>query len=92
MNRFDALEVSGGAVRQAAGKRVDHPIMEGGNGLSRAVPVVGENVAALPQYCATDEPSASLDEHTEREFIQRLHRGFGNRTPVVATHRHQYWS
>lgn len=34
-----------------------------------------------------DEPSASLDEHTEREFIQRLHQWLGNRTTVVATHR-----
>ncbi|WP_237558141.1 hypothetical protein [Citrobacter freundii] len=40
-----------------------------------------------PISCCSTKPSASLDEHTEREFIQRLNQWLGNRTLIVATHR-----
>ncbi|ECD5485665.1 type I secretion system permease/ATPase [Salmonella enterica subsp. enterica serovar Brijbhumi] len=88
---FDALEVSGGAVfvRRLA-KGLDHPIMEGGNGLSggqRQSLLLARMLLRSPNIVLLDEPSASLDEHTEREFIQRLHQWLGNRTLVVATHR-----
>ena len=80
---FEALEVSGAAafVKQLA-KGLAHPIMEGGNGLSggvsTAVDPAGKNAAAIAQYrAAPDEPSASLDEHTEREFTQRLNQWLG---------------
>ena len=39
-----------------------------------------------PNIVLMDEPTASLDEHTEREFIQRL-SALGHRTLIVATHR-----
>ncbi|VUC77968.1 type I secretion protein, ATP-binding protein [Salmonella sp. NCTC 11881] len=77
MNRFfDALEVSGGAVfvRRLA-KGLDHPIMEGGNGLSggqRQSLLLARMLLRSPNIVLLDEPSASLDEHTEREFIQRF--------------------
>ena len=40
-----------------------------------------------PNIVLMDEPTASLDEHTEREFIQRLGDWLGHRTLIVATHR-----
>ncbi|VFS78270.1 type I secretion protein, ATP-binding protein [Salmonella enterica subsp. enterica] len=54
---FDALEVSGGAVfvRRLA-KGLDHPIMEGGNGLSggqRQSLLLARMLLRSPQYCAT---------------------------------------
>ncbi|SUH07651.1 type I secretion protein, ATP-binding protein [Salmonella enterica subsp. enterica] len=64
--------------------------MEGGNGLSggqRQSLLLARMLLRSPNIVLLDEPSASLDEHTEREFIQRLHQWLGNRTLVVATHR-----
>ncbi|EHC48333.1 Putative type I secretion protein, ATP-binding protein [Salmonella enterica subsp. enterica serovar Hvittingfoss str. A4-620] len=63
--------------------------MEGGNGLSggqRQSLLLARMLLRSPNIVLLDEPSASLDEHTEREFIQRLHQWLGNRTLVVATH------
>lgn len=34
-----------------------------------------------------DEPTSSLDSHTEQEFITRLHQNIGNRTVIIITHR-----
>lgn len=34
-----------------------------------------------------DEPTASLDDHTEKEFIERLGQWLNGRTLIVATHR-----
>ena len=88
---FEALEVSGAAafVKQLA-KGLAHPIMEGGNGLSggqRQSILLARMLLRSPNIVLLDEPSASLDEHTEREFIQRLNQWLGNRTLIVATHR-----
>lgn len=88
---FAALEVCGAAgfVRQMA-KGLDHPIMEGGNGLSggqRQSILLARMLLRSPNIVLLDEPTASLDDHTEREFIQRLNQWLGNRTLIVATHR-----
>lgn len=51
--------------------------MEGGNGLSggqRQSLLLARMLLRSPNIVLLDEPSASLDEHTEREFIQRLHQ------------------
>ena len=64
--------------------------MEGGNGLSggqRQSILLARMLLRSPNIVLLDEPSASLDEHTEREFIQRLNQWLGNRTLIVATHR-----
>ncbi|WP_271299318.1 type I secretion system permease/ATPase [Sphingomonas sp. CV7422] len=67
-----------------------HVIQEGGRGLS------GGQVQALllarlllrqPMVALLDEPTAAMDEATERLFIQRLGQWGQDRTIVVATHR-----
>ncbi len=88
---FATLEVCGAAgfVRQLA-KGLDHPIMEGGAGLSggqRQSILLTRMLLRSPNIVLLDEPTASLDDHTEREFIQRLNQWLGNRTLIVATHR-----
>lgn len=88
---FEVLEICGAAsfVKHLP-KGLDHPIMEGGNGLSggqRQAILLARMLLRSPNIVLLDEPSASLDEHTEREFIQRLGEWLGNRTLVVATHR-----
>ena len=88
---FATLEVCGAAgfVRQMA-KGLDHPIMEGGAGLSggqRQSILLARMLLRSPNIVLLDEPTASLDDHTEREFIQRLNQWLGNRTLIVATHR-----
>nr|MBA2816228.1 type I secretion system permease/ATPase [Candidatus Pantoea persica] len=40
-----------------------------------------------PNIVLLDEPTASLDDHTEKEFIERLGQWLNGRTLIVATHR-----
>jgi ATP-binding cassette subfamily C protein LapB len=69
---------------------MEHPIQEGGAGLS------GGQVQALllarlllrdPTVLLLDEPTASMDEAAERNFIERLAEWSKGRTLIVATHR-----
>jgi ATP-binding cassette subfamily C protein LapB len=88
---FEALEVSGASnfVKHLP-KGLDHPIMEGGSGLSggqRQSILLARMLLRSPNIVLLDEPTASLDDHTEHEFIQRLNQWLGHRTLVVATHR-----
>ncbi|MCL2894274.1 type I secretion system permease/ATPase [Brenneria tiliae] len=88
---FAALEVCGadGLVKKLA-LGLDHPVMEGGIGLSggqRQSILLARMLLRDPNIVLLDEPTASLDEHAEREFIQRLAVWLAGRTLVVATHR-----
>ena len=67
-----------------------HVVLEGGKGLS------GGQVQALllarlllrrPQVVLLDEPTAAMDEATERHFIQKFGEWSRGRTVVIATHR-----
>ena len=88
---FAVLEMCGAASYvQKLPKGLDHPIMENGVGLSggqRQSILLARMFLRDPNIVLLDEPTASLDEHTEREFIQRLGQWLGNRTLIVATHR-----
>ncbi|MFB0713570.1 type I secretion system permease/ATPase [Buttiauxella noackiae] len=88
---FDVLEISGaGNFVKHLPKGLDHAIMEGGTGLSggqRQSILLARMLLRSPNIVLLDEPTASLDDHTEREFIQRLGQWLGNRTLIVATHR-----
>ncbi|MCE0848052.1 type I secretion system permease/ATPase [Buttiauxella sp. A2-C1_F] len=88
---FEVLEISGaGNFVKHLPKGLDHAIMEGGTGLSggqRQSILLARMLLRSPNIVLLDEPTASLDDHTEREFIQRLGQWLGNRTLIVATHR-----
>lgn len=69
---------------------LEQVILEGGSGLS------GGQIQALllarllirePQVVLLDEPTASMDEAAERQFIDRFKRWSRNRTVLIATHR-----
>ncbi|WHP32495.1 type I secretion system permease/ATPase [Trabulsiella odontotermitis] len=88
---FEVLEISGADnfVKRLE-KGLDHPIMEGGAGLSggqRQSILLARMLLRSPNIVLLDEPTASLDDYTEREFIQRITPWLGNRTLIVATHR-----
>ena len=64
--------------------------MEGGIGLSggqRQSILLARMLLRDPNIVLLDEPTASLDEHTEKEFIERLGQWLNGRTLIVATHR-----
>lgn len=69
---------------------LDHPILEGGRGLSG-----GQKQALLltrllirdPAVVLLDEPTAAMDEASERQFIARFRAWSAERTVIVATHR-----
>ncbi|MEZ3500632.1 type I secretion system permease/ATPase [Pantoea sp. KPR_PJ] len=88
---FAALTVSGGAdfIRRLP-LGLDHPVMEGGVGLSggqRQSLLLARMLLRDPNIVLLDEPTASLDDHTEKEFIERLGQWLNGRTLIVATHR-----
>ncbi|MEH2922522.1 type I secretion system permease/ATPase [Samsonia erythrinae] len=88
---FAALDVCGaGNFVKKLPLGLEHPVMEGGLGLSggqRQSILLARMLLRNPNIVLLDEPTAFLDEHTEREFIQRLGHWLGGRTLVVATHR-----
>lgn len=88
---FAALEVCGAeSFVKKLPLGLEHPIMEGGIGLSggqRQSILLARMLLRDPNVVLLDEPTAFLDEHTEREFIQRLGVWLAGRTLVVATHR-----
>ncbi|KAA5965777.1 type I secretion system permease/ATPase [Pantoea sp. M_9] len=88
---FSALTVSGGAefIRRLP-LGLDHPVMEGGTGLSggqRQSLLLARMLLRDPNIVLLDEPTAALDDHTEKEFIERLGAWLNGRTLIVATHR-----
>jgi ATP-binding cassette subfamily C protein LapB len=69
---------------------MDHLILEGGLGLSggqRQSLLLSRLLIRQPHILLLDEPTASLDETTERRLIQNLATWGQGRTIIVATHR-----
>ena len=86
-----ALEITGALefVRQCP-TGMDHLILEGGLGLSggqRQSLLLSRLLIRQPHILLLDEPTASLDEATERQLIQNLAAWGQGRTMIVATHR-----
>lgn len=69
---------------------LNYLITEGGAGLSggqRQALLLARALITQPQILLLDEPTAWLDEVSERQLIANLGGWLGNRTMVVATHR-----
>ena len=86
-----ALEISGAlGFVNALPAGMNHIIKEGGYGLSggqRQALLLARTVLRDPQVVILDEPTAWMDEVSERQVIQNLSRWLGSRTLIVATHR-----
>lgn len=86
-----ALSVTGALdfVRQLP-KGMDHLVLEGGLGLSggqRQSLLLSRLLIRQPQVLLLDEPTASLDDITERLLLEKLAAWCQGRTLIVATHR-----
>lgn len=71
-------------------KGMNHVILEGGLGLSggqRQSLLLSRLLLRQPQVLLLDEPTASLDDVTERQLLERLAAWSHGRTLVIATHR-----
>ena len=69
---------------------MDHMILEGGLGLSggqRQSLLLSRLIIRQPQIVLLDEPTAALDDASERKLIQGLDQWGAQRTLIIATHR-----
>ena len=69
---------------------LDHMVLEGGHGLSggqKQTILLARLLVRQPHVVLLDEPTASMDEATERHFIKHFGAWAKGRTVVVATHR-----
>ncbi|MCU1728437.1 type I secretion system permease/ATPase [Pseudomonas sp. 7P_10.2_Bac1] len=88
---LQALTLTGAAefvAKFASG--MDHLILEGGLGLSggqRQALLLSRLMIRQPHIVLLDEPTASLDEASERHLINNLNQWAAHRTLVIATHR-----
>lgn len=68
----------------------DLPVGEGGGNLSggqRQSIAIARALVKNPSIFMFDEPSAMMDQASERALIQRLHTVVGEKTLIVVTHR-----
>ena len=84
-----------GALVRRHPRGLDMPLGEDGLGLSGGQKQV-VNLARLtlrhPRVVLLDEPTASLDEHTEKQALRGLEQWSKDKTLVVVTHRPQVLS
>ena len=69
---------------------LDHVIAEGGLGLSggqRQSLLLSRTLIRQPHILLLDEPTASLDEVTEQQFIRELTASSRGKTVIIATHK-----
>ncbi len=88
---IEVLEMSGaqGFIRKLA-DGLDHVILEGGSGLSggqKQALLLARCFLRQPNVLLLDEPTASLDDSSEKHIIQSLAAFAANKTLVVSTHR-----
>lgn len=71
-------------------KGLEHVVLEGGLGLSggqRQAILLARLLIREPSVVLLDEPTASMDEMSERHFIKQFLSWSETRTVIVATHR-----
>ena len=76
-------------VRKMA-QGLEHLVQEGGSGLSggqKQAILLARLLVRDPSVVLLDEPTSSMDEATERHFIQQFAKWSEGRTVVIATHR-----
>ncbi|NLO52848.1 MAG: type I secretion system permease/ATPase [Gammaproteobacteria bacterium] len=69
---------------------MDYVIAEGGRGLSggqRQSLLLSRLLVRNPHVILLDEPTASLDDTTEKQFLNQLSSWMGDKTFIVATHK-----
>lgn len=88
---LDAINMSGAnEIIRKLPNGLDHIILEGGLGLSggqRQSLLLSRLMIRQPKIVMLDEPTASLDETTEKWFIKQLKTWLPGKTLIVATHR-----
>jgi len=86
-----ALQQSGAlGFVQALPDGLDHQLREGGRGLSggqRQALLLARTLLRNPAVVLLDEPTAWMDEASERDIIEQMQPWLSGRTLVVATHR-----
>jgi ATP-binding cassette, subfamily C, bacterial LapB len=88
---IQALKMSG-AINFVQEKKegLDHMILEGGVGFSggqRQALLLSRLLIRKPNILLLDEPTAAIDDVSEKQFIDNLKNWLGHRTLIVATHR-----
>ena len=88
---LQALKITG-AINFVQEKKegLDHVILEGGIGFSggqRQALLLSRLLIRQPNILLLDEPTAAIDDVSEKQLIDHLKGWLTNRTMVVATHR-----
>ncbi len=88
---MNALRIAGadGFVRKMP-QGLDHVVQEGGLGLSggqKQTILLARMIIREPGIILLDEPTAAMDEASERGFIERFAQWSAGRTVIIATHR-----
>lgn len=88
---INALELAGALnFVQEKKEGLDFQILEGGTGFSggqRQALLLARLLLCNPNILLLDEPTASIDDISEKQFIDNLKGWLGTRTLIVATHR-----
>lgn len=88
---LNALKISNALdIVEQKKEGLDHIVLEGGTGFSggqRQSLLLTRSILRNPNILLLDEPTAALDDVSERSLIEHLKQWAAHRTLIVATHR-----